>query len=70
MGKSLSDMTPDELRAELFRLRDALGDSEATFNFNLAHANQHLPDGMIFEHEAEIEELRAKIAEIEGMLRG
>jgi len=62
------DVTRDELENKLVRLRDELEDLEETFSFNLCNTSAHINSGVVAEHEDEMNDLKAEIARMEGLL--
>lgn len=68
MSKDYTSMEPQELQAELKRLKDELEDMEDTFNFNLTNTSAHLRSGIVAEHEDELLELKAEIEKVQGIL--
>ena len=66
--KRKRDMDRAALEKEIKRLKDELEDLEDTFTFNLTNTSAHLRSGLVAEHEDELNELRKKIAGIEGLL--
>jgi hypothetical protein len=69
-GRGIWGLRHEELEARLRRLREDLRDLEDTFSFNLANTPAHINEGMVNEHEQELEEYREKIAHIEELLKG
>jgi hypothetical protein len=68
-GRGIWVLGTEELQARLRRLREDFRDLEDTFSFNLANTPAHINEGMVNEHEQELEEYREKIAHIEELLR-
>jgi hypothetical protein len=73
-GRGIWVLGTEELQARLRRLREDFRDLEVrdledTFSFNLANTPAHINEGMVNEHEQELEEYREKIAHIEELLR-
>lgn len=66
----LENMTTEELIAELKRLQNELEDLEDTFNFNMANTPDHHNEGMIREHEDEMDEYRQRIRQVEKLIKG
>lgn len=68
MEKALEKMSREELERELKKLLDDLEDIEDTFNFNLTHTSAHLSSALVAEHEAELEEMRGRVARVKRLL--
>jgi hypothetical protein len=72
MGKNSEDMTVDELKTELKRLRDSLCDLEDMHSFTFGKTTVHIgaekAQNMQAEFEQECLEHNEKIAEIERIL--
>jgi hypothetical protein len=69
MEEEVRNVSREDLEARLRKLREDLKDLEDTFSFNLANTPAHLNEGMVNEHEQELEEYREKIVHIEELLR-
>ncbi len=69
MAKALEEMSKEELERELKKLLGDLEDLDDTFNFNLAHTSAHLSSALVSEHEEELEEMKERVARVEGLLR-
>ena len=67
--KDYSQMSTDELNAELKRLKDNLEDLEDTFAFNLTNTSAHINTGVVVEAEEELDELKAEIIKIESYIK-
>ena len=67
--KDYSQMSTDELNAELKRLKDNLEDLEDTFAFNLTNTSAHINTGVVVEAEEELDELKAEIIKIEPYIK-
>lgn len=68
--KDYLQMGPEQLEAELKRLRDNLEDLEDTFAFNLTNTSAHLNSGVVAEAEEELQELKDEIAKVQSLLGG
>ena len=68
MKKDYMSMSKVQLEAEVEKLKDRLEDMEDTFEFNLANTPAHMSGELVAKHERELENLRAEIAGIEGLL--
>ena len=73
MSKLLEDMTVDELRVELKRLRDNLEDLEETHSFTFAKTSVHIgaskAQNLQEEYDEEVKTFNAQIAKIESLLK-
>jgi len=73
MGKTVDQMTAEELRAELARLQENLCDLEETHNFTFSRTTVHIgaeqAEGMQQEFEEECRLYREQIAAVERLLR-
>jgi hypothetical protein len=73
MDKRLEDMTADELKAELKRLKDNLCDLEDMHNFTFGKTTVHIgaeqAQNMTQEYEDECKAHNDRIAEIEKVLK-
>ena len=71
--KALNDMSVEELKAELERLKDNLCDLEDTHSFSFGKTSVHIGGGKAQNMQAEFEEgcrkYNEQIAEIEKVLR-
>jgi hypothetical protein len=72
MDKALDDMTTDELKAELERLKESLCDLEDmhafTFGKTTVHIGAEKAQNMQLEFEEECENYRRRISDIEKIL--
>lgn len=73
MTKDIKDMTIDELRAELKRLRENLCDLEDVHAFTFVKTSVHIgaekAQNMTAEYEEECKRYNERIAAIEQMIR-
>jgi len=67
--EDLTGMTPGELEKLLSELREHLEEVEEERMFVLRQTGVHLPGKTVREYEAEVNELKAKIDEVEIALR-
>jgi hypothetical protein len=66
--KNPSDMTTDELKELLSKLKEELEEIEEEKMFVLGQTNIHLPGATVKKYEAELDELKARIGEVEKVL--
>jgi len=73
MGKKIEDMSVDELKAELKRLKDNLCDVEDMHNFTFGKTTVHIgaeqAQNMASEYEEECRLFNEQIATVEAALR-
>lgn len=73
MSKKLEDMTIDELKAELKRLKDNLCDLEDMHNFTFGKTSVHIgaekAQNLTAEYEEECKLFNEQIAAVEKMLK-
>jgi len=67
--KALSEMTGTELESLLAKLKEELEEAEEEKMYVLGQTGIHLPGATVRKYEAEISELKQRIAEVEEMLR-
>lgn len=69
MKKKYSDMTAEELKSELTRLKQELEDLEDDKEMMLSQSGQHISSASIISRfDVMFEELRDKIAEVNTLL--
>lgn len=72
MSKKLEDMSVEELKAELKKLRDNLEDFEEMHTFTMAKTSVHIganqANALQEEYEDEVKNYNAQIAQIEALL--
>lgn len=66
--KELSDMTLDELKKLLSELKEELEEIEEEKMFVLGQTGIHLPGATVKKYEAELDDLKARIEEVEKVL--
>lgn len=73
MGKQLEDMTVDELKAELKRLKDSLCDIEDVHSFTFGKTSVHIgaekAQNMAAEYEEDCKLHNEQIAAVEKVLK-